>query len=476
LRRRNGAIIWLVGIAVLVLLVLAWQYVDYRASRVTLPVGMTVAGLPVRGMTREQVMAELTRVYAEPVEVTYQDQPRLLSPDAIELRLDPQQTEANLDAALAAQGGVEGFLAHLLRQDLEPVDVPAAVQYSGERLDGFLAQVAQQYDRLPQDPLPRPETLTFYPGQSGYALDVPASRAVLDTALVSAVDRNVVLVVQEQPPPPVDMALLEQMLREILEGHPGMIPGIFIKDLQNGDELAINADVAYAGLSTLKIAIMVETYRVLDQPPDVEQTKLLSETMTLSGNFTANLLLSQIVGNGDGYQGAENLTASMNHLGLPNTFLAAPYDAETVPPVIVTPANSRTDVTTYPDPYMQTTPLDMGLLMEMIYQCSQGGGTLMVAYPDAFTAEECSQMITWMSANKIGGLIEAGVPLDTQVAHKHGWISDTHGDSAIVFTPGGDFVLIVFLCRPLEWLVWEEANPLMAQVAQATYNYFNPSQ
>ncbi len=287
-------------------------------------------------------------------------------------------------------------------------------------------------------------------------------------------DRQAELVVRVEEAPPLEMAQLKEMLDALLADFDG-IPSIFVKDLQTGAELEINPDVAYAGMSVVKIAVMVETYRALDRPPNVEETKLLTETMTLSGNFTANLLLRDVIGNGDGYQGVENLTASMHYLGLINTFMATPYDEEVIPPTIVTPANSRTDLNTQPDPYMQTTARDMGLLLEMIYQCSKGGGALMVAYPGAFAPEECQQMLEIMSQNRIDSLIEAGLPPGTQVAHKHGWIGDTHADAAIVFSPGGDFVLVVFLYHP-EWLEWEISNPLIGRIATATYNFFNPAQ
>jgi beta-lactamase class A len=191
-------------------------------------------------------------------------------------------------------------------------------------------------------------------------------------------------------------------------------------------------------------------------------------------NTQANLLLRQVIGKGDGYQGAESLTASMHHLGLINTFMAAPYDGEATF-AIVTPANSRTDVTTEAESSMQTTPLDVGLLLEMIYQCSQGGGALMAAYPDTFSIDECGQMVDWMSTNHIDSLIEAGVPVGTKVAHKHEFTGETHADAAIVFGPSGDFVLVAFLYRP-QWLEWEESAPLIADIATATYNYFNALQ
>jgi len=351
-----------------------------------------------------------------------------------------------------------------------------AVSYSDERLDGFLARIARQYDRPPKEPVPLPASLTFRVGQPGSELDVEASRARLAAALVSPTDRQVELVVQTEEAPPLDIEVLGQLLQSLLDDHEGLIPGIFVKGLQTGDELGVNAGVAYAGLSVLKIAILEETYRVLDYSPDVEMTRLLSDTMALSENTAANSLLRDVVGDGDGGQGARNLTDSMLRLGLVNTFMATPYDEEeSAPPTIVTPANSRTDITTEPDLSMQTTPLDVGLLLEMIYQCSHGGGALMVAYPGAFTADECGQMIEWMGMNRIDSLIEAGVPVGTSVVHKHGWTGDTHADSALVFSPGGDFVLVAFLYRP-EWLEWEESASLIADIATATYNYFNPSQ
>ena len=65
------------------------------------------------------------------------------------------------------------------------------------------------------------------------------------------------------------------------------------------------------------------------------------------------------------------------------------------------------------------------MLLSDIYQCAEtGGGALIAAFPDKITSEICQQMITFLAADKIGVLIEAGVPEGTQVAHKHGWISE----------------------------------------------------
>ena len=98
---------------------------------------------------------------------------------------------------------------------------------------------------------------------------------------------------------------------------------------------------------------------------------------------------------------------------------------------------------------------------------------MLADFPGQFTPEECRQIILTMSANKINVLSEAGVPLGTRVAHKHGWIEDTHGDAAIIFTPGGDFVLSMALFQP-QWLPYDLSWPIMAEMTRMAYNAFNP--
>ena len=474
MRRRSRWGLFILIMAGVLLALLIWQFITYQTSLKTLPAGITVAGLDVEGMTVDQALEALAATYAQPVQLSYQGQTLALTPESVALSFDVEGTRQAIEEGIAGRKSLDGFVTFLLRQSPQPVDLPPLVTYSPDRLDGFLNRVAQQYDRPPQPPVPLPDALTFRAGQPGYEIDREAARQQIAAALLSAVDRQVDLPVNVKEAPPLEMEQLQAMLDSLLADFDG-IPSVFVKDLQTGEELEINPGVAYAGLSIVKIAVMVETYRTLDRELNIEETRLLTETMTLSGNFTANLLLRDVIGNGDGYQGVENLTNSMHYLGLINTFMATPYDEEVIPPTIVTPANSRTDLNTRPDPYMQTTAQDMGLLLEMIYQCSKGGGALMVAYPGAFTTGECQDMLDVMSQNKINSLVETGIPPDTAVAHKHGWIGDTHGDAAIVFSPGGDFVLVVFLYHP-QWLEWDVSNPLVGRIATATYNYFNPAQ
>ena len=48
----------------------------------------------------------------------------------------------------------------------------------------------------------------------------------------------------------------------------------------------------------------------------------------------------------------------------------------------------------------------------------------------------------------------------------------TLGDAGIVFSPGGEYVLVIFLNHPQQ-LIWENASSLVGKLSEAVYNYYN---
>ena len=469
---------WLVFLLLTALILSgAWFYTGWKSSQRMLPQGLTLGGMDVGGRTRDQALNALAEAYTTPITVYYREESMLLMPEMVELTLDVEATAANLDAVLLAQTGVEGFFQYVLdeinRRDAQPQEVTPILSYSRDRLDAFLNRVAQQYDHPPLAPVPLPEAETFRPPQPGTELDVDASRPRLVSTLLSPVDHEVELAIDTEPIPETSLAFLREAFDERLAPFTG-VAGIFVKNLDTGQELCYNCNVAFAGLSTLKIGIVPAFFRELDTVPDPEVTALITATLTESDNAATNLLLSEI-GAGDPYTGALEVTQFLQDLGLKNTFLAVPYDMkEGVPePGIVTEANARTDLNTEPDPYIQTTPLDIGLLLEALSQCADGGGHLRLLYPRKITPAECQDTLNWLEANEINTLLQAGMPEETRVVHKHGWADDTHADVALVYSPGARYVLSAFLYQP-EWLVWEESAPTFADIGRLTYLFFNP--
>jgi beta-lactamase class A len=456
----------------------AWFYTGWKSSQRMLPMGLTIGGLDVGGSTREQALEKLAKAYTEPITVHYREQALILVPEMVELTLDVETTAENLDQVILAQSGVEGFVQYTMsrirREETAPREIHPVLSYSRERIDGFLERVAQQHDHPPMEPVPLPEAETFRPPQPGTTLDTDASRPRLIQTLLSPVEHEVELVVDVDPIPPASMEFLREALDARLADFTG-IPGIFVKDLDTGRELCYNCNVAFAGLSTLKIGIAPALYQQLDGPPDTETQEYIKATLAESDNAATNQLLAKI-GAGNPYSGAVEVTNFLQGLGMESTFMAVPYDLKEgiAEPNIQTPANSRTDLNTEPDPYIQTTPLEMGLLLEGLSQCTKNGGSLRLLYPDTLTPEECQSTLSSLEQNEINTLLQTGMPEDTRVAHKHGWTGDTHADVALVYSPDATFIISVFLYQP-EWLVWEESAPTFADIGQLTYRFFNPN-
>jgi hypothetical protein len=59
------------------------------------------------------------------------------------------------------------------------------------------------------------------------------------------------------------------------------------------------------------------------------------------------------------------------------------------------------------------------------------------------------------------------------VANRPGGNFDTRGDAALVRSPGGDYILVVFLNTIDQAFDWNVANAVMSDLSKAAYNYFN---
>jgi len=222
---------------------------------------------------------------------------------------------------------------------------------------------------------------------------------------------------------------------------------------------------------------MVTAFRYMEEPYRQDYLALMEEMIEQSDNLSTDQLAMTVI---DRTLSPLIVTEDMQRLGLENSFWAGHfYLGAPLLQRFTTPANSRDDINTNPDQYNETTPADMGMLMEDIYQCAElGGGALIAAFNGEITRQECQMMIDFLAENRIAVLIQAGVPSGTKVAHKHGWaiendgVMHTFGDVAIVYTPGGDYVLSIFLHHPVQ-AVFDPVNELYSQLSQATYNYYN---
>ena len=243
----------------------------------------------------------------------YGDQRILLRPQTVRFAVDTEAMIAEAQQHDTVFALVRYLVERSLNRQPHMVDVPLRYTLDAAALDAWLAEVAATHDRPPLPPQPIVQSMSIAPGKPGQTLDLEASRSQVLATLTDPNNRTVNLAVAETPAPPIGIQALGDLLKARLDEFPG-IASLYLHYLPTGEEIAINADVAYAGTSTLKIPIMAQVYRKLDAPPGVDTSKIISETMMYSGNFTANLMLG-IIGDGDWDVGVQRMNQAFKTLG-----------------------------------------------------------------------------------------------------------------------------------------------------------------
>ncbi|HSH01541.1 MAG TPA: serine hydrolase [Anaerolineae bacterium] len=453
---------------------LGYEGVNYYLQQNYFARGTIIGDLDMTGLSAEQASEKLSYYYLSPIILYDGDNEVQIMPHEVGFTIDIPQMIAIAQAQQTNTEWWEGYLNYLFKQTDTYEPVPLIASHNPDALAERIETIARYLDNPATPPRPAGESRIFQAGTPGQLVNRTTTIDNATPLLYQPHDRQAPIHIEDQPAPPFNLEeTLYRAIENELLGFDGFA-SIVIIDLQTGEELSINGDVAISGLSVIKIAIMLETYRAIENAT-FDQQKLLTETAVNSGNYSANLLLDVVAGQDNAYLGSDILTNSMHRLGLKNTFIAVPYEepARAGRETYATPANTRTDINLYPDPAMQTTAEDMASLLAMIYQCAKGGGALMAVYPDQFTPDECQNLIDLMAQNVEGNLIRFGVPENAVVSHKHGWAQATHGDAGIVYSPGGDYIIVEYLHQPGDWLVSEVSFPILRQISRVTYNYFN---
>lgn len=464
------------------------QLVSYSRIRNSFPPGMVIAGVPVGGSTQAAAAERLMQIYtAIPVEVRYRDAAIQIRPSVIGFEMDIPAMMQAADQGRLQQPFWEGFWDYLWNRFPTPQEIPLRASYSEERLRAYLRdEIAARYDQEASEAILLPGNTGFQSGKTGTVLDIDRAVTLIDTALRSPTSRTVNLSFNKINPSRPSFQNLQILIERMVETseYDGIIE-VYLNNLQTGQEIHFaynggqpaSADIAFTAASTMKIPIMVSTMRRTSEPVSPEVQDLLTRMIEQSGNDEADQLMESAM---DGALAPLEVTRDLQALGLQNSFLAGFfYPGAPLLQRINTPANQRNDVLAGPDPYNQTTPTEMGMLLEDIYYCSEtGGGTFAAAFPGEITQSECRQMISYLVMNRIAVLLQAGLPEGTRIAHKHGWIIENDGlmhtisDAGLVYTPGGNYVITVFMYHPVQML-FDQANRMVAEISQVVYNYFN---
>lgn len=253
---------------------------------------------------------------------------------------------------------------------------------------------------------------------------------------------------------------LKNQLLPILNSDPQYKAGLFIWDSKTHNFVSIRSDQAFATASIIKIPVLIELYRQIDQGLiDFDsnyrfkklhlasgsgglQYKPLNTSHSLnhlarimiqhSDNTATNILLHAI-------GGADSLNRAMAAWGINNGHMENWL-----------PDLSGTN-------YMS--PKDYAL---MLYNVSYN--------PEFLSSFSKNKILDYMSNIRNRNLINCGMPCGSTIAHKTGDIGSMVGDAGIITLPNGrQIIMIAMVERP--WNSYK-AKDIIREASKITYNYF----
>lgn len=470
---------------------LIYFLVSFSRREQELPTGVTVAGINVGQLSERNAVARWERAYAEPILLMYSndhgEHPIQLHPDQVGWRISSEPMLAHALSSGQEGGGFwRRFLDFLLGIELSvSQDIPLVADYQDNALQAFLQDLAARYDDPPGSPTFDLETLTIYPGDSGYALDLGAAMPAVDVALRSANQRIVNLPVSPHGDRQLGLDSLRALIINYLDSRgfiydgQGTVASVYVLDLVSGDEIGILGDVAYSAASTIKAPIIIEYFRQLNREPTAGEAWLIANSLLCSNNSSSNLIM-EILGGNDIFTGLRRVTNTLQSIGASNTYITAPFylgvEGQQLGSIQAPATSPNQTFSTEADPFNQTTAEDLGTIFGLIYDCAHYDSGLALALPEGqITQQECRRILEVTSANDLERLLQGGIPPDARISHKNGWIFDTVGDAGIVYSPNGrHYVISVFLWERTEFQDYEKLWPLVEEISRAAWNFFNP--
>ncbi|MEY8428793.1 serine hydrolase [Lachnospiraceae bacterium 46-15] len=238
---------------------------------------------------------------------------------------------------------------------------------------------------------------------------------------------------------------LEEELISMTESYSGSW-SVYVKNLANGDTIAVNQKPMESA-SLIKLYIMGAVMEQIHNG-NLEETdtirSLLNDMITVSDNEASNELVRYLSPEHDHKDGLTYVNSFAKRHGF--------LDTQHV--------NGLEDSSLRHSPHLQneTSARDCGELLAQIYD-----GKL-VSHLASRDMENLllNQEITYK--------IPTAVPSESVTANKTGEISDAENDAAIIYSPGGDFVLCIMSGG------WDSGNQAIDHIRALTklvYNHFN---
>ena len=254
------------------------------------------------------------------------------------------------------------------------------------------------------------------------------------------------------------MTLLETRLQQLKEKYKLITPSIYVWEYENGKYANINADELFPTASIIKIPILIEMFRAIEDG----QFKLYDK-MVMGEHYRTS-------GSGSLQYKAENSVFSMDYLARhmidesdntsTNMIMAKIGGKHSVNRALKNWGMEKT--------YIQNWLPDLGgenvstarEISTMLYNINNE--TLL-------NINSRESIIDYMSHVKNNRLIATGLPQNAQFIHKTGDIGKMLGDAGIVYAPNGQrYIVTIFAKRPYNH---HQGKDFIAEASKIIYEY-----
>ncbi len=448
-----------------------------------------IGSLPVGGFSPEEAKQRLKEIYEMPISLQVGESLIQVSNEDAGISFDWDEMLHPVIKICQDQHNLSSFWGYLWNRETDEFpQIPLKADIDRKKLTDFINhELKPRYQSPASSAYAITGTTQFAAGVAGKLLDDEGFADRIFAAFQSIDQRKVIVETKPQSAQPPSLEQIEYLLKANIRDFefPGIVE-IYLEDLSTRRTIqltmmageTVEPGIAYTAASTMKIPIMVSTLWREDLPLEENVSGWLNYMIVLSENDPADRLMERI----DPISGPLLVTSDLQAFGLKNSFISGFfYLGAPLLSLNSTPANTRLDINTNPDLYNQTTAVDIGTLLAGLYDCAKNGkGILVQESAGKITSEKCQLMIDILARNQIGALVEAGLPEGTRIAHKHGWSEEDDGllhtvsDVVIAFGPEKDFVFTIFVYSPQQ-LLFDDANYLIARLAQTAFNGLNPN-